>query len=125
VPLDNPTEIVGFYTLSSTGVRLSDMPPDVIRRLPRYPTVPATLLGRLAVSLEHRGARRGEQLLIDALDRSLAASTRVGSVAVIVDAKDEDGVAFYEKYGFTRFAEHRLRLFMMMASIEQLLEGRR
>jgi hypothetical protein len=35
---------------------------------------------------------------MDALDRSLAAGTRVGSVAIIVDAKDEKGAAFYEKF---------------------------
>jgi len=125
VPVDSPTEIVGFYTLSSTGLPLSDMPPDVIKRLPRYPTVGATLLGRLAVSVAHRGVHRGEQLLIDALDRSLAASARVGSVAVVVDAKDADGVRFYEKYGFTRFPEQQLRLFIMMSSIEQLLRSGR
>ena len=125
VPVDNPTQIVGFYTLSSTGLLLRDMPPDVVKRLPRYPTVGATLLGRLAVSLAHRGTHRGEQLLIDALDRSLAASAQVGSIAVLVDAKDEDGVRFYTRYGFVRLPEQPLRLFIMMASIKQLLQPKR
>jgi hypothetical protein len=39
----------GYYTLSATAVKLADLPADVARRLPKYPLVPATLLGRLAV----------------------------------------------------------------------------
>ena len=41
-PSDNPTEIVGFYTLSSTAIRLQDLPDAVAKKLPRYPTVPDT-----------------------------------------------------------------------------------
>ena len=37
--------IGGYYTLSSTAVKLTELPNDVARRLPRYPLVPATLLG--------------------------------------------------------------------------------
>jgi len=120
VPVDNPTEIAGFYTLSSTGVVLQDMPPDVIKKLPRYPTIPATLLGRLAVSQAHQGKRLGEYLLLDALSRSLEASEKVGSVAVIVDAKDDRGATFYERYGFRRFPDQPLRLFIAMKTIAML-----
>ena len=120
VPVDNPTEIVGFYTLSATGVPLQDMPPDVIKKLPRYPTIPATLLGRLAVSQAHQGKRLGEYLLLDALTRSLEAGKKVGSVAVIVDAKDHRGATFYERYGFRRFPDQPLRLFIAMKTIAML-----
>ena len=48
--------IAGYYTLAATSIALTDLPPDLIKRLPRYPAVPATLLGRLAVDRRHRGA---------------------------------------------------------------------
>jgi hypothetical protein len=41
--------IAGYYTLSSTSVQLAELPEQPVRKLPRYPLVPATLLGRLAV----------------------------------------------------------------------------
>jgi hypothetical protein len=33
----------GYYTLSSTAIRLSDLPEEIARRLPHYPLVLATI----------------------------------------------------------------------------------
>ena len=122
VPQRAPGEIASFYTLSSSSVRLSDWPDSVRKKLPRYPLVPVTLIGRLAVSRSHRGHRLGERLLIDALQRCHAASSVVGSVAVIVDAKDADIAAFYARYGFVAFPDQPLRLFLPMKTIDTLTE---
>ena len=44
VLIDTLTETVaGYYTLSATGVKLTEFPVDITRKLPRYPLVPATL----------------------------------------------------------------------------------
>ena len=123
VPQRAPREIAGFYTLSSSSVRLSDWPDPVRKKLPRYPLVPVTLIGRLAVSRSHRGLRLGERLLIDAFQRCHAASRAVGSVAVIVDAKDADVAAFYARYGFIAFPDQPLRLFLPMKTIGGLTES--
>jgi len=120
VPAHQPTSVAGYYSLSSTAVRLSDLPETTRKRLPRYPLVPATLLGRLAVDKAHRGQGLGERLLIDALRRSLDASRTVASVAVIVDAKDEAGAAFYARYGFVPLPDQPLRLFLSMKTLASL-----
>ena len=120
VPSTNPTEIAGFYTLTATAVKLTELPSETVKKLPKYPLVPATLLGRLAISVKYRGKGLGEYLLIDALKRSLEASRVVGSAAVIVDAKDSSGVRFYERYGFKLLPEQNLRLFIAMKTIEKL-----
>lgn len=117
--------IAGYHSLSSTAVRLADLPEGTRKRLPRYPLVPATLLGRLAVDRFHRGRRLGEMLLIDALRRSLIASRTVASVAVIVDAKDDAGAAFYARYGFQPFPDQPLRLFLPMKTLEALERAKR
>jgi hypothetical protein len=57
---------------------------------------------------------------MDALRRALTASREVASVAVIVDAKDENAVSFYRRYGFLRFPDQSMRLFLPMVVIEQL-----
>jgi predicted GNAT family N-acyltransferase len=123
VPQHASHEIAGFYTLSSSSVRLSDWPDSVRKKLPRYPLVPVTLIGRLAISHSHRGHRLGERLLIDAFLRCHAASRTVGSVAVIVDAKDADTATFYARYGFVAFPDQPLRLFLPMKTIGTLTES--
>lgn len=59
--------IAGYYTLSQYAVHLDVIPPEVAKKLPKYPTVPTTLLGRLAVSIAFRGQGHGATLLMDAL----------------------------------------------------------
>jgi predicted GNAT family N-acyltransferase len=112
--------VAGFYTLSSAAVLLSDLPPDIVKKLCRYPNVPVTLLGRFAVDKRYRGQGLGELLLMDALKRSLTQSDQIGSMAVIVDAKDESSRAFYQNYDFLQFPDTPNRLFLPMKTISQL-----
>lgn len=115
---DKPKEIIGYYSLNSTRVLLDQLPGDITKKLGRYPSVPATLVGRLAIDEKYQGQGVGGLLLRDALLFSAQKSTEIGSVAVIVDAKDEKAAAFYERYGFRRLSDDPLRLFMTMPTIE-------
>ena len=112
--------IGGYYTLSATSVNLSELPAQISRKLPRYPLVPATLLGRLAVDRRHQGKSYGRFLLADALFRSVR--SEIASFAVIVDAKDENARRFYERESFLPFPDQPLRLFRSMADIAKLYE---
>ena len=110
--------IAGYYTLSSTAVKLSEFPAEAARRLPRYPLVPATLLGRLAVDKRLQGRGYGRFLLADALFRALR--SEIASFAVIVEAKDDAARRFYERESFLPFPETPMKLFRPMADIEKL-----
>lgn len=112
--------IAGYYTLSSTSVMLAALPPRLVRKLPRYPMVPATLLGRLAVDRRHQGRGFGRFLLADALYR--AARSEIASFAVIVDAIDEKARRFYERESFLSFPEQTMRLYRPMADIQELFK---
>ncbi|MGA7525239.1 MAG: hypothetical protein WBW84_22510 [Acidobacteriaceae bacterium] len=114
--------MAGFYTLTQDNIAAEDVPSELIRRLnlPRYERIGATLLGRLARDLTWKGQGTGELLLADALKRSLAMSRRIASAAVVVDAKDEKASRFYAGFGFIPFPESEKRLFLPMATIEQL-----
>lgn len=109
--------VAGYYTLAATSVALTDLPPDLIRRLPRYPAVPATLLGRLAVDCRHRGRRLGELMLFDAFSRTLR--SEIATFALLVDAKDDAARAFYQRYRFMPLTGRRL--FLPLAEIAKLL----
>jgi GNAT superfamily N-acetyltransferase len=112
--------VIGFYTLSATSILLADLPDETARKLPKYPHVPATLLGRLAIDSRYQGKGYGELLIMDALRRSLQATAEVASYAVVVDAINESARSFYEQYGFCAFPDQKLRLFLTMKTIADL-----
>jgi predicted GNAT family N-acyltransferase len=116
--------VAGYYTLSQYTIDLGVVPEEVAKKLPKYPLVSATLLGRLVISVDFRGQGLGEALLMDALKRSLKLSEQVASTGVVVDAKDETARAFYRKYGFIELPKIDQRLFLPMGTIEQLFRER-
>lgn len=120
VLVDEAGTVRGFYTLSQLAVRLADLPQDAVDRLPRYPLVPATLLGRLGIDRRLQGQGFGQLLLVDALRRSHAASQEVASSAVVTEAKDEKSAAFYVAHGFCRFPSRERTLYLPMATIARL-----
>lgn len=115
-------EIAGYYTLSATSIALDALSPQIIKKLPRYPVVPAALLGRLAVARSHQGIGLGGVLLVDALKRS--ARAEMGVFAMIVDAKDEAAQRFYERYGFTLLPGDSRRLFLSIDTALRRLASR-
>lgn len=112
--------IAGYYTLSATAVSVGELPTSISKKLPRYPLIPATLLGRLAVDRRHWGRGYGRFLLADALYRSVR--SEIASFAVVVDAKNESARQFYEREGFIPFPDQPLKLFLPMAAIARLFE---
>ena len=117
VMVDDGRRILGYYTLSAYGVRVTELPPDLIRKLPKYPLIPATLLGRLAVSRDHQGQKLGTLLLMDALHRSWRNSTQVASVGVMAEAIDEAARRFYLHHEFVPIPEHPRKVFLAMRTI--------
>jgi ribosomal protein S18 acetylase RimI-like enzyme len=117
---DAPRRPLGFYTLAATSVALAALPEATAKKLPRYPVVPATLMGRLAVDREHRGSGFGEMLLIDALRRALA--SEIASFAFIVDPKDDAAARFYARYRFRALATEGSRMFLPIAEVASLFE---
>src|ERR1039458_817136 len=123
VAVAEPPAIAGYYTLSQFSIDLVSLPDGLARRLPRYPVVPAALLGRVAVASTFQGQGLGEALLFDALRRSLAQSAHIASAGGIVDAKDEKAAAFYGRYGFSPILGVDHRLFLHMKTIRQIFRS--
>jgi predicted GNAT family N-acyltransferase len=118
--LDDDPSILGYYTLSASVVDITALDSAIAKKLPRYPHLPATLLGRLAVDEKSKGQHFGELLLVDALRRSYEATKQVASVAVVAEALDENAVNFYRRYGFQPFRDDTMKLYYPMSSIESL-----
>ena len=116
--------IAGYYTLSAYSVIARELPQPVTKKLPRYPQLPATLLGRLVVSEQYRGRKLGQRQLTDAVHRSWRATSEVASIGVVVDAIDESARSFYLHHEFIPFPDHANRLFLSMGTIERLFKPR-
>ena len=112
-------KIIGYYTLSMSGIDLESLPQKIANKLPKYPIVGVTLIGRLAVDNNYRGAGWGKLLIMDALYRSLDASKSTASFAVIVDAIDDEAVKFYRRFEFDNFPDQQYKLFRTMTNIDR------
>ena len=108
--------IAGYYTLSAASIELQKMPEKIKKKLPRYP-VPVARIGRLAVDRSCQGIGLGEYLLMDALNRIMAASEVVAIFAAIVEATDDNARTFYEKYGFVSLPENPRRMVLPLETI--------
>lgn len=108
-------EIAAFYTAAAAEISVADLPPDISRRLPRYPTVPAVRIGRLAVDLRYRGRGLGPLLLVHAAGQAVRSSFAV--FALVVDAKDEGAAGFYRHHGLVSFGSAPLQFFAPLTAL--------
>jgi len=114
--------VIGYYSLASGSVDLGEWPEALKKKLPLYPVVPVTLLGRLALDKRHQSKGLGEYLLMDALWRCSTVAMEIASLAIIVDAIDDNARRFYEHYGFYAFPKQANRLFLHMQTIQQMFK---
>ncbi len=110
----NTSAIAGYYTLAAAGTPLTDLPEHLIKKLPRYPSVPVAVLGRLAVDENFQGKGMGAALLGNAIQRALRSEVAVAALVVI--AKDEQAEAFYRHHDFINFGSIPRQLILHLSS---------
>jgi len=113
-------QVAAYYTLSAASIPLIDLPPEEAKRLPRYPTLPAVRVGRLAVDQRFHGRGLGAALLMDAVHRTMQAAA--AAFAILVDAKNDQAVAFYQHHGFRALASQPRTLFLPITTIQKALK---
>ena len=112
------SHVAAYYTISAASIPLVDLPPEETKRLPRYPTVPAVRIGRLAVDQKFQGRGLGAALLADATLRTLKADA--AAFTLLVDAKNDQAVAFYQRFGFRVLASQPRTLFLPLATAHKV-----
>jgi ribosomal protein S18 acetylase RimI-like enzyme len=117
--LAEQTEIIGYYTISAHSVATDDLPED--SKLGIYQEVPFLLLGRLAVDKKHQRQGFGDALIYHAFKTTSEIAEKVGVQGIIVDAKNETAVHFYEGFGFKRLQCSVNRLMLPFTAMKALL----
>lgn len=113
-------QVLGYYRLSSYSIASTELDESTAKKLPRYPLVPAILLGRLAIDSGYQGKGYGGFLLLNAMKRCFESSTQLAAVAMVVDAISQGAASFYEDYGFIEFPNDPMKLYISMVEIEKL-----
>lgn len=117
---DAPTQVVGYYAISTAMAHRSGLPTAKLRRgMPDE--VPLLLLGRLAIDVGYQKRGLGTDLLIDALRRCLVAAETAGARGVIAHAIDDEAMVFYEHHGFVRCPLGERTLLMPMETARALV----
>lgn len=113
-------EVIAYYSLSAASIEIAQASVRVAKGLAKHP-IPTTLLARLAVDTREQGHGLGASLLQDALLRHLQAEAVIGSRALIVHAKDEAAIKFYQKFGFEPSPLDPFHLFLLTKDIKKTL----
>lgn len=112
--------IFGFYSLAPASLAYQRTPDVIKRGLARH-DVPVFRLARLAVDRSLQGRGLGGQLLLAAGRRCLRASTQVGGVALLIDAKHQQAAQWYAGYGAHPLPDQPLRLLLPFKTIHAAL----
>lgn len=110
------SRVVGYFCISAGSVERGTAPGKLHRNAPEL--IPVSIIGRLAVSLDHAGRGLGADLLSDALRRIAMASQSIGIGAVMVQAKDEGAKRFYSRCAeFIEYPEDSRTLFLPIETV--------
>ena len=113
--------VVGYYSISAHYVARDNLPNDI--KLASYKEVPFLLLGRLAVDKDYQGHGYGDALIFHAFKITLEAAEKVGILGMVVDAKNEKAVSFYEGFGFKRLQNFTNRLVLPLSVMKTLVKS--
>ena len=111
------TEILGLYALTIKSVDPQKVSAEAQKQFGRVESVPTIYLSCIAVNQAVQGKGIGYFLMMNALNRALEISENAGVFAVTLEAIDEEVAKKYEGYGFERFIDGELDMFMPLKTI--------
>ena len=121
VPQAIPERVVGYHCILAAMATRAALPSAKLRKA-MPDDIPLLLIGRLAVDADWQGRGIGSALLVDAVQRCLAASQVIGARAVVAHAIDEDAAGFYERHGFVRSPLGERVMLLPMETARRLVE---
>jgi len=118
---DNPTLIIGYFTIAPCAIETAFLPAELMKKLPEHGLIGAKI-GRLATAISYQGQGYGKFLLLSAMEKFILIADNLGVVALFVDAKDDNVAYFYKKLGFEVCCDDPLHLFMPTKKIKKAFQ---
>jgi GNAT superfamily N-acetyltransferase len=122
VLLDGGGMVAGYYTLATGQVDFSDLPTEIVRRLP-HRQLPVAVLAWLGVEEGFQGRGFGRLLLAQALRDCHDASRTFAFIAVLLDCIDDAAKAFYQRFDYQGLPGHPYRLYLSAQQLEAMMGG--
>lgn len=116
VPADDPTRVVGYYSIAPGLIEFEELPSDLRRQFGRYP-IPVFVLARLAVEKSEQGHGLGTELLLVAGVRALRVADEVGGFGLLIEAKNAAAAVWYQRLGAIPLTDSPLRLVLPFSTI--------
>jgi len=113
--------VVGYYALAAAQLHPDDASERTLKGQPQGRPVPAVLLARLAVDLDHQERGLGRSLLQDAMLRADQAAAELGIRVMLVHAKHERASRWYKRFGFEESPTDPLHLVLLMKDLRAFL----
>ena len=107
--------IVAYYSLHLGCIQHSEAVRKIKRNMPD--PIPAIVLRRLAVDINHQGKGLARALIKDMFLRAIQVSDLAGTKAVLVKALNDRVTAFYQSFGFVQSKTDPLLLMKAIAEV--------
>jgi GNAT superfamily N-acetyltransferase len=111
-------KIIGYSALSMGQILAQEATGPMRRNMPK--SIPAVLLGRLAIDRAWQGRGLGRTLLADVVRRALRASLEVSARLVIAHALSPAAETFTLHHGFTRLPVETPTLALDLVKLQRL-----
>lgn len=117
--------VVAYFTLSSYAIGRGELPSRL--RHGEYRTIPALLLGKLALDRTIQGQRLTGLVIADVVSEAVKASRHAAARYLVVDAISERVATLYERFGFVRARQQddavTIRLVARITDLQAALGG--
>lgn len=112
--------VVAFYSLHLGAIQHSEAVRKIKRNMPD--PIPAIVLGRLAVDVNHQGQGLAKALMKDMFLRAIQVSDLAGTKAILVKALNDKVTAFYQSFGFVQSKSDSLLLMKAIAEVRASID---
>ncbi len=119
IDTEHTTDIIAYMSLVVCEVLADDIPHQWKNKYPNR--IPAAKLAKLAVAIDQQKKGYGELLLIDAMQKTLNVSYKMGVAGLFVDAKHEQAKAYYNQFAFISMPDQLNNLFLPLATLAKSL----
>lgn len=117
----SPTEILGFITLTACEIISVRLPTSYSKKFPTK--VSGAKVGRLAVSSKYKRKGIGSRLLVFAMEQAVNVHQSLGLTGMLVDAKDDQTMDYYKRFGFISLPDNPHTLFLPIQTIIRALQS--
>ena len=112
-----PSQIIGFYTLTSI---LINQPIQHQININYAHDLFGVNLARMGIDVNFQGNLLSENLIIDAIEKTIFIDNNMGVQGLFLDAKNDKLIKYYEKYGFELILGVGRKMWLPIGTIRKL-----